>query len=146
MSLHPHTSEEPLATFLTHNHTRLETQFQSLLEAMAAGAPEARELWGALDHELLAHMEAEERYVLPAFAKVDHDEAKQLLREHGLLREQLLELGVAVDLHAIRFERSREFINRLRAHAAREDRLLYRWADLKLSADLATATRRHARR
>ena len=73
---------------------------------------------------------------------MDPEEAVALLREHGQIRELLLELGVAVDLHAIRFEQSRRFIDMLRAHADREDRLLYRWADERLDRGLIEATRR----
>jgi len=128
---------------MTESHAHLDTLFSRLLEALEANAPDARELWTELDHDLLAHMEAEERFVLPAFARIDREEAVALLREHGRIREQLLELGVAVDLHCIRLEQSRAFIETLRAHAGREDRLLYRWADTRLDASLSDATRRH---
>lgn len=96
-------------------------------------------LWNELEHKLLNHMEAEERFVLPAFAHVDHGEATALLREHGLIRENLLELGIAVDLHCIRFERSQQFIDLLFRHAEREERLLYRWADDRLSPSVVQA-------
>ena len=128
---------------MIESHEHLNTLFSQLLDALAANAPDARELWTKLDHELLAHMEAEERFVLPAFARIDREEALALLREHGRIREQLLELGVAVDLHCIRLEQSRAFIETLRAHAGREDNLLYRWADTRLDARLGEATRRH---
>jgi hypothetical protein len=78
-------------------------------------------------------MEAEERFVLPLFAHIDLAEARELLRQHGRIREQLLELGIAVDLHYIRFERSQDFVQLLLAHADREERLLYRWADERLT-------------
>ena len=140
---HAPRENDTLVAFMTENHARLDRIYEQLIEALAANAPEARELWTALDHGLLAHMEAEERFVLPAFARVDRDEAVALLREHGKLREQLLELGIAVDLHFIRLDQGRAFIETLRAHAGREDRLLYRWADERLDAALVDATRRH---
>lgn len=126
------------------SHEHLNELFGQLLDALACSAPDARDLWTELDHGLLAHMEAEERFVLPAFARIDAQEALVLIHEHGKIREQLLELGVAVDLHCIRLEQSREFIATLRAHADREDKLLYRWADARLDARLIEATRRHA--
>ncbi len=133
-----------LYTFMTDNHARLEMQFERLLDAMAAGSPDARELWTELDHGLLAHMEAEERYVIPAFASVDHAGAREILDDHAQIRAQLLDLGVAMDLHRLRFETSREFIRILRSHAAREDNLLYRWADTRLDEQLSNSARRHA--
>lgn len=137
-------NDESLYTFMSSNHARLETLFEQLLDAMAAGSPDARELWTELDHGLLAHMEAEERYVLPAFAAVDTTAAREILGEHAEIRAQLLELGVAMDLHRLRFDTSREFIRLLRSHAAREDNLLYRWADARLDARLQRVTREHA--
>ncbi len=135
--------DDTIYAFMTAHHARLEVVFDRLLDAMAAGAPEARELWTELDHGLLAHMEAEERYVLPAFATVDHAAARELLGEHAQIREQLLELGVAMDLHHLRFETSEQFIRLLRSHAAREDHLLYQWADARLDQHLRDAARRH---
>jgi len=134
---------DTLFAVMTDSHERLERVFDQLLEALAANAPDARALWTELDHGLLAHMEAEERFMLPELAKVDRDEAIALVQEHGTLREQLLELGVAVDLHCIRLEQSRAFVETLRAHAGREERLLYRWADQRLDASAVDATRRH---
>lgn len=136
--------EDSLHSFLTDNHAHLETIFQQLLEAMAIEAPNTRALWTELDRGLVSHMEAEERYVLPSFAHIDRDAARELLLEHAQIRTQLLELGVALDLHALRYEHSQEFIRLLRSHAAREDNLLYRWADTRLDEHLRAATRRHA--
>jgi len=135
---------ESLYNFMTANHARLETQFECLLDAMAVNAPDARELWTELDHGLLAHMEAEERYVIPGFATVDRAAARELLDEHAQIRAQLLELGVAMDLHCLRFETSQELIRLLRSHAAREDHLLYRWADTRLDEGLRRSARAHA--
>lgn len=137
-------SSDSLYTFMTANHTRLEKQYERLLDAMAANAPDARELWNELDHGLLAHMEAEERYVIPAFAAVDRAAARELLDDHAQIRAQLLELGVALDLHHLRFETSQEFVRILRTHAEREDNLLYRWADTRLDERLARSARDHA--
>jgi hypothetical protein len=84
--------------------------------------------------------------VLPAFARVDQNEAVSLLREHGSIREQLLEIGIAIDLHQARYTRALELVERLRAHAGREDHLLYRWADQNLDNALITATLEHTKR
>jgi hypothetical protein len=135
---------DSLYTFLTNDHARLETVFDRLLDAMAANSPDARQLWTELDHGLLAHMEAEERYVIPAFALVDHAAAREILDDHAQIRAQLLELGVAMDLHRLRFATSQDFIRILRSHAAREDNLLYRWADTRLDERLRSSARVHA--
>ncbi|HTR50360.1 MAG TPA: hemerythrin domain-containing protein [Kofleriaceae bacterium] len=133
-----------LYLYMTRSHDYLRKLLDRVLVAMEANArDDVRALWTELDHGLLAHMEAEERFVLPVFVHVDADEARALLREHGLLREQLLELGIAVDLHYVRYERSREFALLLERHAGREENLLYRWADERLPPETVERVKRH---
>jgi hypothetical protein len=118
-----------LGELLKTDHERLETLFEGLLNAFEADArDDLRTLWSELDASLTAHMALEERVILPAFAKLAPDEAAALIGEHRQLRERLLELGVCVDLNAIRGELGRTFITELRDHARREAGLLYRWA------------------
>ncbi|HUJ58244.1 MAG TPA: hemerythrin domain-containing protein [Kofleriaceae bacterium] len=146
MTTHPASprTHSTLYLYMTRSHAYLRDLLRRVLEAMAANArDDVRELWNTLDHGLLAHMEAEERYVLPVFAHVDQDEARALLREHGLLRDQLLRLGVAVDLHYVRYEESREFAQLLERHAGREENLLYRWADENLGATTVERVKLH---
>jgi hypothetical protein len=118
---------------LIRDHERLEKLFEDLRAAFEADAREdAARLWTDLDRGLNAHMEFEERHVLPAFRGVDASEAAHLLREHDLIRRRLTVLGVGVDLHVLRAEIVADFIALLRAHARREDALLYRWAEREL--------------
>ena len=127
---------------MVRSHEQLRDLVTRLLAAMQANArADVMTLWNELEHKLLGHMEAEERFVLPAFAHVDYGEAAELLRDHGLIRENLLELGIAVDLHYIRYKRSQDFIDLLLRHAEREERLLYRWADDRLSPSIIQAVK-----
>jgi hemerythrin-like domain-containing protein len=138
----PPRKNSTLYAYMVRSHEQLRDQVTRLLAAMQANArADVTTLWGELEHKLLDHMEAEERFVLPAFAHVDHGEATALLREHGMIRENLLELGIAVDLHYIRYERSNEFIDLLFRHAEREERLLYRWAEDRLSPGVVEAVK-----
>jgi hypothetical protein len=122
---------------LTQDHVRLEQLFEELRAAFDADAPQdAARLWGELELGLGAHMDFEERHVLPAFRSVDRRETDDLLREHELIRRRLIELGVGVDLHLLRAEVVADFIALLRAHASREDALLYRWAECALPAPM----------
>jgi hemerythrin-like domain-containing protein len=134
--------DSTLYAYMMRSHEQLRDQVIRLLAAMQANArADVTTLWNELEHKLLDHMEAEERFVLPAFAHVDGEEARGLIREHGLIRENLLELGVAIDLHYIRYERSEEFVDLLRRHTEREEGLLYRWADDRLSPNVAQAVK-----
>ena len=122
--------DSTLSAYMVHSHEQLRDHVTRLLTAMQANAQaDVAALWRELENKLRSHMEAEERFVLPAFARVDRGEATALLRDHGLIREDLLELGIAVDLHYIRYERSQEFVDLLLRHAMREEHLLYRWAE-----------------
>lgn len=137
-------STSPLYVYMVRSHTYLRELLAQIIAAMDANEREqVDELWTKLDHGLLAHMEAEERYVLPVFAHIDPTEARELLREHGALREELLELGIAVDLHCARCERSRDFADLLMRHAGREEALLYRWADQHLKPTMIEQVRQH---
>jgi hypothetical protein len=129
---------------MTRSHEYLRGLLGRVLTAMEADArTDVVERWNELDHNLLAHMEAEERFVLPVFAHVDQEEALALLREHGQLREQLLQLGIAVDLHCVRYDASREFAELLERHASREASLLYRWADQHLPPQTIERVKQH---
>ncbi|HEX6241301.1 MAG TPA: hemerythrin domain-containing protein, partial [Polyangiales bacterium] len=66
------------------------------------------------------------------FAETNAAEAAALRREHHLIRDKLLQLGVGVDLHVTRHAQVEEFVRELRAHAKREDDLMYRWAEAQL--------------
>src|ERR1043165_660752 len=132
----PPRKDSTLYAYMGHSHEQLRGQVIRLLAAMHANSrADVTTPWNELARELLSHMEAEERFVLPSFAHVDYGEAAALLRDHGLIRENLLELGIAVDLLYLRYERSQEFIDLLLRHAEREERLLHRWADDRLSPD-----------
>ena len=135
-----------LYTYMVRSHRELDALYTRVLNAMETDAPDLCALWTELDHRLSAHMEAEERFVLPVFARVDRIEALALIREHGDIRALMLELGIAVDLHELRFEKTRDLVTVLRSHSGREDNLLYRWADQNLELVLAKQATAHARR
>jgi hemerythrin-like domain-containing protein len=127
---------------LIRDHARLDQLFAELRAAFDADArQDAARLWADLDRGLTAHMEFEERHVLPAFRAIDSLEVEGLLREHDLIRHRLTELGIGVDLHAVRAELVADFVALLRAHAHREDELLYRWAERELPPSARSAFR-----
>jgi len=132
-----------LREYMARSHAYLRNLFARLLTAMEHDAPDVRALWAELDAGLMTHMEAEERYVIPAFAREDLVAARSLLVDHAAFRDQLLELGVAVDLHCFRYPRARELTDLLDAHATREDELLYRWAERALHPSIIQTIRDH---
>lgn len=136
---------------LAHDHLRLERLFSELRDAFEADAREDIPLlWTELDTGLRAHLEAEEKHALPRFAETDPSEASALRAEHDAIRKQLDELDVMVDLHVLRADAAAAFLDLLQAHAAREEKLLYRWVEERADAEgeslLGAARERLARR
>lgn len=132
----PGSSDETLLTvrepFLA-DHQRLEKIFEQVLAA--AEADDHEELlrqWTTFESGLLGHMEAEELHLIPHLQRLSPANARILIQEHRHLRSRLAELGVALDLHALRLDTARAFIDELRGHARSEDRLMYRCAEEQL--------------
>jgi hemerythrin-like domain-containing protein len=126
-------SSADLRRLLREDHERLDRLFSELLAAFQADAREdAAHLWNDFDTGLRTHLELEESFIFPEFAKVQPEETTALEREHEHIRERLLQLGVGVDLHLTNDAQVDEFVRELRAHAAREDELLYQWAEREL--------------
>lgn len=128
-----------LRQYLGHDHVELSTLFDRLVAAFEGGDREdAAAMFRTFEQRLTAHLDFEDAHLLPAFAKVDAQEAAALAAAHQAIRTRLTELGVGVDLHLTRASAVTAMVTALRAHAAREDVLLYQWADVALD----TPTRR----
>lgn len=119
-----------LRDFLLGDHLRLEALFGELLAEFREGHPDGvREMWARFDSGLSMHLSAEERYLLPLYTAAEPREAAALIAEHDTFRKALDNLGVGVDLQMVNLDVTQAFIDALRAHARREDELLYRWAE-----------------
>jgi hypothetical protein len=114
------------------DHRRLETLLQRLLAAFEANDREdIQSLWTAFESSLLVHLEAEEKHLIPALLRLRERDARTILAEHRHIRGRLAELGTGIDLHIVRSDAARAFVEELRAHARNEDSL-YGWADDRL--------------
>jgi hemerythrin-like domain-containing protein len=110
------------------DHRRLERLFEALVACAQQGDPLAlRARWSQFEGDLLRHLAEEEATMLPAFARQRPEEARRIREEHEDIRRAVLELGIDLDLHLLRESTVREFVDRLREHARREDASLYRW-------------------
>lgn len=116
------------------DHERLYRLFDQLLTAFQAGdRASAVALWSQFETGLRNHFDFEELHLFPQLRKAHPAETAELKAEHGQLLWLLSELGVGIDLHLTRSDMVEAFVTRLRAHADREDALLYRWADTRVS-------------
>jgi hypothetical protein len=124
----------PVGTRLSQDHQELAALLERLSQAAEASDRQAlTATWAELEPRVIRHMEAEERYLLP-LVEADHPaQAKRTLLEHAQIRDLIAELGVAVELHAVRSADIQALIELLRAHSQREDEELYVLAGNKAS-------------
>jgi hypothetical protein len=132
---HPTPSAPPSGQLLDQHH-EIEHACLALLRAGCSGEPaDFTRGWGEIEHQLYDHMMAEEHFLFSAYQYDEPDHAQRLRDQHARLRELAFEIGVAVELHALRMEQLQAFIAALRAHGQYEEASLYRWADRHVSDD-----------
>lgn len=120
---------------LTKDHEDLEALLRCLaddVEAPCAGS--LAETWSTFERQLIRHLEAEERFLLPLIEASNPVEAERTRAEHVHIRDSIAELGVAIELHAARKPHIEELIQFLRAHAQHEDEALYQLAGEQASS------------
>jgi len=111
-------------------HAGIDEALERLIEAFATGDHEvARAAFRDFDVRLSAHLALEDEVLLPAFATVDIDEAAAIAADHRAIRAKVDELAIGSDLHLVKLPAIRRLAEDLRAHAEREDELLYPWAE-----------------
>ena len=120
---------------LTQDHKELDALLRCLAEDAAAPADCAPLLstWSQLETRLLGHMDAEEQYLLPLIEASHPAEVARTRREHVRIRQMVYELGVAIELHAVRQPAIDALVALLHDHAQREDLILYELAGERAS-------------
>ena len=130
MQARPDNGTSRIRERLLSDHKRLEKLLADMLIAFEENDREAvAALWTEFEKHLLAHLEVEERHLIPLLLRTNERAARTIAREHKHIRDRLMDLGTAVDLHVVRIGMARDFIHELGAHAESEDTLLYQWAD-----------------
>ena len=118
-----------IQSMLSADHKHLDLLFREIVASCQAGDHHRlRADWDLFEGELTSHMDLEEREILPGFSRAHRSEAQGIRDEHAAIRAALTEMGIDLDLHCLRAERVEAFIALLRAHAGREESLLYPWA------------------
>ncbi len=118
---------------LPRDHARLDAMLASILELVHVDLrPELAEHWAVYEDGVLAHLDAEEMFMLPELARHDAPRANEIRTEHATIRALLAEVGVGIELHVVREDRMQELATFLRRHAEAEEREFYKWADKEL--------------
>lgn len=90
------------------------------------------EVWNEFARGVEAHMGLEEAILLPNFAAEGPHralQARQIRRQHRVIRRQIERFDSAIERHSLRAEDVRALIETLRGHAAFEDASIYAWVD-----------------
>jgi hypothetical protein len=133
-------TQTALREHLLADHRSLEQEIDQLVSACEANdQPRMETLWTDFETRLSAHLEMEEIHIVPLMLERHHRAGRAIIEEHKHIRRRLAELGTAVDLHQLRLEALRRFLDELRAHAKTEDGLMYQWADEQLPESAKTS-------
>jgi len=120
---------EFIHAMLSEDHQHLDRLFEATVARFHEGQHVTlRGDWQRFERELSSHMDLEEQEILPSFSRAHQAEAQAIRDEHARIRAGLTEMGIDLDLHCLRAERVEAFIGLLRAHAQREEAVLYPWA------------------
>ena len=115
------------------DHRRISTLLETLLAALAASdPPSASKAWKAFEAGLVAHLDAEEKLLIPALLVARERDTRVLVQEHRHIRARVTGLGGGLGLGIMSPSTLLDFMDEMRAHAKTEDRLLYQWGDVHL--------------
>ncbi len=115
---------------LGSDHRAIERKLRQLSDAVeGADFRTILEVFREVDRGLRAHMDGEEQYLFPNFETSHPNAIEELRSEHAHTRLALDELMIQTELHTLRKEAIDQLLAQLRAHAAKENRTLYAWAD-----------------
>lgn len=130
-----------LGALLREDHDALEQLAMKIIERVEEGDREdVSNAVTAMEASILAHLDGEERELIPRYARENPVEAAAILGEHATIRKNLTELDVATDLHLLRATALRALLESLRIHAKRENAGMYRWAEANAESAAAASS------
>ena len=125
-------SDDQGTSQLADEHAALEALCDDLVNRAESGEwRECDAVWDDFTRRLETHMELEEKELFPRFAKLGPDQTEivaALSAEHVALRSEVLRLGLAIQEQLLRLDDVRGLVDKLRNHAAHENKVFYRWA------------------
>lgn len=115
---------------LGSDHEAIDDRLSDLANAVeGADFPTILQVFREVDRGLRAHMYGEEHYLFEHFEKSHPEDVRALRKDHDRFHRKLDELMIETELHTLRKERIDALVEELRAHAAKENDTLYKWAD-----------------
>lgn len=121
----------------------MDAMLESIIDAAHAGdREELGRRWDKFEAVILAHIDGEEMFMLPALAQHDPVRARAIHADHQRLRELLARVAIGLDLHVVKEEHMLELRRGLEEHARSEEVDFYRWADETLPPSTLASIRR----
>src|SRR4051794_6095155 len=134
------TSSSGLYGALTFHHARVETSGRHALTTLRLeGIEAARPSFDAFRRELEGHLEAEERWMLPSFARFDPQACEAIRLEHARIRDGIARASRSLDARAADERPLHELLELLVLHCQREESELYRWAETAIGEEESRA-------
>jgi Hemerythrin HHE cation binding domain len=134
MVVGPDPNTSGLCAALSFHHARLETCGRHVLSMLQAhGSSGARASFGSFQRQVIGHLEAEETWLLPAFARARPQACETIRAEHARIRGALDALARSFDANAADHRALHDLLERLLEHGRREEGDLYRWAETAIS-------------
>jgi len=125
-----------LCAAMRFDHERLEIGARHLLECVLFGRADVVELaFIRFRSEMLAHLEAERRYMLPAFEAERPASAKLIQDDHVLIRALLATIGEQIARRSVMPAIVRKLVEALKLNGEREIGELYPWAEHGVEPD-----------
>jgi hypothetical protein len=130
MVLDAGTSTSGLYAALTFHHARLEASGRHVLSTLHLEGPNgARTSFAKFRRELDGHLEAEERWVLPAYGRIRPQAKEVICREHEQIRAMADRFARSLDQPPVDEVALHQLLELLNLHCRREEPELYRWAE-----------------
>lgn len=119
-----------LCAAMRFDHERLEIGARHLLECVLYGRADVVErAFLRFRAEMMAHLEAERRYLLPAFEAERPDSAKRIRDDHVLIHALIATIGEQIARRSVMPAIVRKLVDALHANGQREIAELYPWAE-----------------
>ncbi|MGH7282215.1 MAG: hemerythrin domain-containing protein, partial [Polyangiaceae bacterium] len=125
----PSNVTESIEELLSAEHRSFDELGRRLIAAIAHDEEASRAIWHELRAVLAVHVEGEDRFLIPALARRQAQEARALLAEHRLIRERVKEIDAALATGLPDLQAVQGFIDELNAHARHEKKVLYAHCD-----------------
>lgn len=109
---------------LSPGHDQMERLIEDILEVPRSEAERLRALWLPFAAVLAAHLDEEDRHMIPPLVLVAERDARGLVLEHRHLRARIAQLDMAFNAGTMTSSAMRSFAEEVLAHHRRERKLL----------------------